>query len=80
MKSYGKQTRLKPEQVIEKAVAFFGPAGVGLDIQDQGSGCARFEGGGGFVSVSTCEGEKRTEVSLETREWEIPSGEFISRL
>lgn len=80
MKSFGKQTRLKPAQVIEKAVAFFGPTGVGLQVQDQGGDCARFEGGGGFVFISTCEGEKRTEVSLETREWEIPSEEFISRL
>ena len=80
MISYGKHTRLKPAQVIQKAVSFFGPAGVGLAVQDRGGGCARFVGGGGFVFVSTCEGERRTEVSLETREWEIPSKDFIAKL
>ena len=80
MISYGKETKLKPDQVIEKAVQFFGPDGVGLEITDQGEACARFEGGGGHVSITCCEGEKHTQVSLESREWEYQAGQFVGKL
>ena len=37
MISYGKETKLKPDKVIDKAVQFFGPNGLGLQVEDQGS-------------------------------------------
>ena len=80
MINYGKETKLKPDQVIEKAVQFFGPGGLGLQVEDQGAGCARFTGGGGYVYLSTCEGAKTTEVSLEAREWDYQVKDFASRL
>jgi hypothetical protein len=80
MISYGKETKLKPEQVIDKAVQFFGPAGIGLEVKDRGTACARFEGGGGYVAISCCEGAKHTEVSLEAREWEYQAGQFVGKL
>jgi hypothetical protein len=80
MISYGKETKLKPDQVIDRAVQFFGPGGLGLQVEDQGGGCARFTGGGGYVYLSTCEGAKATEVSLEAREWEYQVKEFAGRL
>ena len=80
MISMGKETRLKPENVIEKAIAFFGPKGVGLEVDDSGEGCAHFSGGGGFVSVTACPGEKRTVVSIESREWESQVRQFTVKL
>jgi hypothetical protein len=77
---YGKETKLNVEQVIERSVRFFGPGGVGLDVVDRGPGCARFEGSGGYVSVACCEGEKRTRVDLESREWEYQAGQFVGKL
>jgi len=78
--SYGKETKLKPDKVIDRALQFFGPGGLGLQVEDQGAGCARFTGGGGYVYLSTCEGKKVTEVSLEAREWEYQATEFLGRL
>jgi len=80
MISIGKETKLRPEKVIEKAIAFFGPQGVGLEVEDSGEGCARFAGGGGFVYVSACKGEKRTQVSVEAREWEPQAKQFVAKL
>jgi len=80
MISIGKETKLRPEKVIEKAIAFFGPQGVGLEVEDSGEGCARFAGGGGFVYVSACQGEKRTQVSVEAREWEPQAKQFVAKL
>ncbi len=80
MISLGKETKLSPGKVIEKAIAFFGPQGVGLEVEESGEGCARFAGGGGFVNVSACQGEKRTQVSVEAREWEPQAKQFTAKL
>jgi hypothetical protein len=77
---YGKETKLQPQAVIDRAIHFFGPTGVGLRMVDQGPACARFEGGGGYVSIACCKGEKRTLVDLEAREWEHYAGKFIGKL
>ena len=80
MISIGKETKLRPEKVIEKAIAFFGPQGVGLEVDDSGEGCAHFTGGGGFVTVTACQGDKRTVVSVEAREWESQVKQFTVKL
>ena len=80
MISIGKETKLRPEKVIEKAIAFFGPQGVGLEVDDSGKGCVHFTGGGGFVTVTACQGEKKTVVSVEAREWEPQVRQFIGKL
>jgi hypothetical protein len=77
---YGKKTKLDPDQVLEKARRFFGPGGLGLEAQDQEPGCGRWTGGGGFVSISTCQGTDGTEVDLQAREWENQAREFVGRL
>jgi len=80
MISLGKQTKLGPEKVIERAIQYFGPQGVGLEVEESGTGCARFAGGGGFVSVTACKGETRTEVSIEAREYESQAKQFVAKL
>ena len=77
---YGKKTKLDPLQVLEKAERFFGPLGLGLEPQDQGSACGRWTGGGGFVHISTCQSAEGTEVDLQSREWETQAREFVARL
>jgi hypothetical protein len=79
---YGKETRLHPGKVVDKAKSFFGQDGLGLEITDEGEGCIRFEGGGGYVSVVCCnaKAKKRTDVDLEAREWEYQVKEFIELL
>lgn len=77
-----KKTRLGPGKVVEKAVAFFGPKGLGMDLVEQDRCCARFRGGGGFVLVQTEElgDQERTKVVLQGREWETPMKEFLAKL
>jgi hypothetical protein len=75
-----KETRLTPEQVVETAVRFFGPSGMDLKIEDRGAGCARFTGGGGYVSITACGGAEGTEVHLEAREWEFQTRQFAAGL
>lgn len=80
MARYGKESKLSPTKVLEKAIEFFGPGGVGLEVKEQDEGCARFEGGGGHVFVRVCKGEKGTEVELETREWDYQVKQFMRKI
>jgi hypothetical protein len=69
-------TKLKPEEVVKKALGFFGPGGYGLNVNEQSETCAYFEGGGGGVELTTCTDKKGTSVDLETREWDYQVKEF----
>jgi hypothetical protein len=80
MVRYGKKTKLDPRQVLKRADRFFGSSGLGLETQDRGPACGRWTGGGGFVSISTCQGAEGTEVDLQAREWEIQARDFVTRL
>lgn len=80
MARYGKQSKLSPARVLEKAHAFFGPGGLGLEVKEQGEDCATFEGGGGYVFVSACEKGPGSEVELETREWDYQVKQFMEKI
>jgi len=74
------KTRLKPEEVVKRAVEFFGPKGYKLEVKDQSADCASFEGGGGGVEITTCIEGKQTSVDLTSREWDYQVNEFIGKL
>lgn len=82
MISLGKNSKLGPEQVIDKAVTFFGPGGRGLEVTERATCCVRLEGAGGFVFVQASSGEKAkgSEVSIESREWEGAAKEFLGKI
>ena len=74
------KTKLKPEEVVKKAVAYFGPGGYGLTVTNKTDTCVSFQGGGGGVDISTCAEDKGTSVDFETREWEIQVKEFARNI
>jgi hypothetical protein len=78
----GKESNLGPSEIIEKAVAFFGPMGLGLTVVDQSDCCARFEGSGGYVFADAA-GLKETDgskVSIEGREWDYHIKRFMGEI
>ena len=82
MAVYSVQTRLSPDEVIQKANQFFGDDGLGLEAYERSFCCAYFEGGGGYVLV-TVEKEaddRKTSVELETREWDYDVQEFMGKI
>lgn len=78
----GKVSKHLPAAVIEKAVEFFGPPGYGLEVIEQGECCALFRGGGGHVSIQTAEanGGKKTQVTVEGREFDSQILDFIKEI
>jgi hypothetical protein len=80
MLSMTKNSKLKPEEVITRAVNFFGPKGYGLTIQEGDTCSVSMEGGGGGVRVTASKAEKGTTVDIETREWESQTKDFMASL
>jgi hypothetical protein len=78
----GKESKLAPSEVVQKAVEFFGPSGEGLNLVNQGACCARFEGAGGYVFVQTTEFDDRegSDVAVEGREWEYQIRQFMGEI
>jgi hypothetical protein len=75
---YGKKTRLGSLDVIQQAIIFFRD-GNGMEIVKQEDEVVCFEGGGGHVTVTVCEG-KMTDVEIVTREWDYQVKEFMREL
>ena len=74
------RTKSKPEEVVKKALEFFGTNGYGLKVTEQSDTCAYFEGGGGVIEVTACSDSKGTSVDMETREWEYQVKEFAGKI
>ena len=71
------KTKLTPSDVITNAVQFFGPEGFKLKITNKTETSASFDGGGGSIEISTCEGDGKTTVNFISREWDYQVKEFI---
>jgi len=79
MGHYGIKTDLSPEEVLEKAKAYFGEKGLGLTLTEETDCYATFTGGGGNVTISVTGGEK-TDVDLITREWMYDVQKFMNTI
>jgi hypothetical protein len=80
MARYGTEIRLKPEDVIERAEAYFGEKGLGLEVTEKELCCIYLVGGGGHVSITATAGEPKTRVDLETREWDYHVRKFMGEI
>jgi len=72
--------KLTPEEIIKRAVSFFGPGGHGLELKEQAAGIVYFEGGGGCVEVTASAEGKVASVSLFSREWDYQVKEFLKAI
>ena len=73
-------TKLPSEEVMKKAIAFFGPGGNELEIKEAEDNFAYFEGGGGGVEIATEDEDGKTGVEFVTREWEYQVKEFAKMI
>jgi len=82
MAAYSKDSKHSAQQVIEKAVKFFGSKPLHLKTRDVKDDClcASFEGGGGFVNLTASDKAKGSEVNLETREWDYWVEKFMEEI
>jgi hypothetical protein len=80
MLKISRETKLKPEEVVKKAVAFFGPGGYGLQLKAEDDCTAYFEGGGGSIKVIAALGKKGSTVDVESVEWDYQAKQFFDKL
>lgn len=74
------RTKFSAQQVIRRALVWFGPKGLGLVPVEQQEGCIFFEGGGGFVRITVCAEKQGSRAQLFSREWEEPLRSFAASL
>jgi hypothetical protein len=74
------KSKLSPEEVIERAIIYFGPKGYGLTIKKQSSAYVRFEGAGGLVEVTSSSEKKGSSLEVLSVEWDIPAKEFLTKI
>ena len=74
------KTQMSPGEVVKKAVEFFGADGYGLELKEEGADFALFEGGGGVVGISASPEGEKTQVTLDSREWDFQVKEFIGKI
>lgn len=81
MARYSRESKLDVEEVLRRAEDFFGSGELGLKLVERDECCLSFEGGGGHVTVAAarCKPD-RTEVDLETREWDYHVKRFMEKL
>lgn len=75
-----RESKLKPQEVIKKAVAFFGKGGYGLELKEEDGCNAYFEGGGGSVRVTAATSKKGSSVDVESVEWDYQAKQFLEKL
>jgi hypothetical protein len=80
MLKIGKESKLKPEEVIKRAKDFFGPKGYGLKVSQEEECYVYLVGGGGSVSVSASAGKKGSSVDIESVEWDYQTKEFLEKI
>ncbi len=80
MINLGKESSLNADQVLERAVKFFGEGGVGLNLTTQTEHLVRLEGGGGYVVVEVKAAGKRTDVDIISAEWDYQAKQFLRKI
>ena len=80
MPHYSVETAKGPEEAVEEAKAFFGEGGLGLEITSETPCCITLQGGGGHVTVTASDEEGKTQVDLETREWDYHVKRFMRQI
>jgi hypothetical protein len=74
------RAKSRPEEVVKKALKFFGPGGYGLKVIEQNDSRVYFQGGGGGIEATTYSDKKRTSIDVETREWDYQVKEFARKV
>lgn len=75
-----KSVRTSPEKILDKAESEFGPDGLGLSISEKQETCIELSGSGGFVSVTACRDNGKTQVEVTAREWDAQAKSFVAGL
>ncbi len=80
MLNISKDSKLPLEEVKQKSKDYFGQKGLKLELSEEDSNCLTFIGGGGYVSFTISQTDKKSHVEIITKEWEFQVKEFLTLL
>lgn len=80
MLSITTQTSKNPSEVLDMAVTYFGPEGLGLEHIFRDAGYVRFKGGGGYIQIAAYKKGEHTKVDIESREWDRDVKKFLEEI
>ena len=77
-----KESKRSPTQILQQAVDYFGPDGLGLEVKHWDAASVELHGGGGYVIVRIQpQRQKRmTAVEIESREWDYDTERFLGEI
>jgi hypothetical protein len=75
----GAQSKLSPQEMLERARKFFGES-LGLKLRESSEDGAAFEGGGGGVIVNVSPDGQGSAVDIESHEWDYQVKEFLRQI
>lgn len=76
-----REHKVSSSEVIERAVPFFGPEGLGMEPSQRTEHSVYFRGGrGGHVRIQVAPTQGRTLVKAWSRWWDSPVREFLEKL
>jgi hypothetical protein len=76
----GTKTRKDPTKVLDQAVEFFGPQGLGLEVRRRAADSVYFAGSIGHVQVTAIAENDSTDVDIESQEWEYDAKRFLEKI
>jgi hypothetical protein len=82
IRTFRKDSSLSPAAVLEEAVRYFGPGGLGLEVTEHTAAAANFVGGGGYIEVEigNVVSDKLTSVEVRTAEWCYHARRFLDQI
>lgn len=75
-----KESNQSSEKVLQTAITYFGPKGLGLVLDEQSQDALRFTGGGGHVLVQVAPLESGSEIDIQTQEFEYQAEKFLQEV
>jgi hypothetical protein len=75
---YSLETKMAAEAVRTEALAYFRDR-LGLRVTNDEENALCLEGGGGYVTILVCPGDK-TSIEIETREWDNAVTDFLTKI
>jgi hypothetical protein len=82
IRTLAKESNWSSQRVLEEAVRYFGPEGLGLQVTEVAATSASFVGGGGCIQVEigTLVQDKPTTVEVRTDEWYYHAKRFLDQI
>lgn len=73
-------SKLSNEALITRAMQYFGPGGLGLDVIAQSPTCVIFDGDGGGVEVALASIGAGTFIDVVSQKWDYQTKGFVRGL